>query len=83
MNLGTPIRGRVLAGQQLGKETENDQVKAEAALPGVPLHDPVKYSLKSLAGKSDRESLVVGWLVKVKCRIVKITIRWEGSEAPS
>jgi len=50
MNLSAPIGGGPLAGQQLGKETKNDQMKAEAALLRVPLHDPVKNPVKGFAG---------------------------------
>ena len=65
----------MLAGQELGKETQNDQVKAKAALLGVPLHDPVKNPMKGFAGYSNREDFVVSWLVDMKRRIVRRIIR--------
>ncbi len=70
MTLSTPGGGGIFAGQELREETENNEMKPEATLPGITLHDPVKNVAEGFAGHGDRKNFLVRRRIKAARRII-------------
>jgi hypothetical protein len=66
----------MLAGQQIGTNTQNDQMKTKAALVQIAAHDPLENAIQADSGQGKGRRFVTDRL-EIRHRIVEAYIGWK------